>query len=508
MNRRYKKEVESSCEYILPDYMGDIKKILSSRAECIPAGRFLTDSGVEITGAIEYEILYADSENKLTAITSSSDYSVSIPTDAAVYVDCAQHSRVSSMNIRITGPRKISMKFGVETSATVTSSASCEVAGDAFSSDREPEHTTRVINTENSIYGKSVEREYAEEGERMRDVAAEDVEIISSSGRVRVFETRAVDGGVEIKGELVIVAIVRTPEQPPFSIRRTIPFEERVEIDGVTKDMQVVADGCVTSAVCGVGEDGEETVITVNAIVEFEAYAVENESVSVITDAYLLDAETVNEYADLEYTTLGSCQINELTISDKISREAIGCADARDILVMYADVRSASAENLGNAVEYKGEIAISGVACEINVDSTVTYVPIKMSRPFVQNVNLNCQNYANSIIDYSIQPVLCEGSFDADDMYVKCILKVKTKLSAPSKITRLATCSVGGDAEIMASASRITVYYPSADDTLFSVAKRFHTTAAKLCCDNSIEATASTHDAPDSLSGVKKLLIR
>ena len=266
MNKRTKREVESSCEYILPDYMGDIKKILTSRAECVPAGKFSSDNGVEITGAVEYEILYADSENRLTAITASSDYSVTVPASAETYVDCSQQSRVASLNIRITGPRKISLKSAVEVSATVTSTAASEVGGDAFGMDREPEHTTRVINAENSIYGKSIEREYAEEGDRLRDVAVEDVEIISSSGRVRVFETRAVDGGVEIKGELVIVAIVRNPERPPFAIRRSIPFEEKVDIDGALKDMQAMADGYVTSVVCGVGEDGEDTVITVNVL--------------------------------------------------------------------------------------------------------------------------------------------------------------------------------------------------------------------------------------------------
>ncbi len=508
MNKRTKREVESSCEYILPDYMGDIKKILTSRAECVPAGKFSSDNGVEITGAVEYEILYADSENRLTAITASSDYSVTVPASAETYVDCSQQSRVASLNIRITGPRKISLKSAVEVSATVTSTAASEVGGDAFGMDREPEHTTRVINAENSIYGKSIEREYAEEGDRLRDVAVEDVEIISSSGRVRVFETRAVDGGVEIKGELVIVAIVRTPEQPPFAIRRSIPFEEKVDIDGALKDMQAMADGYVTSVVCGVGEDGEDTVITVNAIVEFEACVVENESVSVITDAYVMDAETVNKYSELEYTTLGACQINEIVVNDKVSREIVGCADARDILALNAEIRSSSAELSSSGVEFKGEIGISGVACEINVDGSVAYIPVKFTIPFTQNVNINCQMPLNSCVEYSLQPVLCDGSFDSDDMHVRCILKTQIKLVNAASVMRLSECNIGAGEVSVPSLSRITVYYPDASDTLFAVAKKFHTTTAKLCCDNAIESTAAAVDSADSLAGVKKLIIR
>ena len=67
MDRRIQKECESGCEYILPDYMGDIKKILMSSARVVPSGKLAGGGNVEASGVVEYEILYADSEGKLTA---------------------------------------------------------------------------------------------------------------------------------------------------------------------------------------------------------------------------------------------------------------------------------------------------------------------------------------------------------------------------------------------------------------------------------------------------------
>ncbi|MBQ8689868.1 MAG: DUF3794 domain-containing protein [Clostridia bacterium] len=509
MNKQIKKDIESGCDYILPDYMGDIKKILSGRARCVPNGKFLTDSGVEITGAVEYEVLYADSENRLTAINISSDYSAVVPANAELYVDTWAEARVGSFNIRITGPRKMSLKSAVEVNATVSEHSSIGIEGDAFESSNSVEKISRVINVENSLYGKTLEREFAEEGERLPNTLPEDIEIISATGSVRVYETRPVDDGVEIKGELVIVAIVRTNEQPPFAIRRAIPFEEVVEIEGITRDMQVMGDGYITSAVCSIAEEMEESVINLNVIAEFEACAYTTEAIDVVTDAYLKESETKCAYEVLEYQTSGACQIIDAVINEKVARADVACAEARDIISLNCDARASECALTASGVEISGELAISGVACEINVDNTETYIPIKITVPYHTNVNLNCQITDKSRVSCFVTPVLCEGSFDAEDMYLKCALKVKVKVDNIESVTRLSECYVGAAVTEVPTSSRITVYYPDKNDTLFGVAKRFHTTAAKLACDNPLpdEATAAI-DAASSLAGVKKLIIR
>ena len=56
--------------------------------------------------------------------------------------------------------------------------------------------------------------------------------------------------------------------------------------------------------------------------------------------------------------------------------------------------------------------------------------------------------------------------------------------------------------------ARVTVYYPTSSDTLFSVAKRFHTSGLKLAGDNGItEAVFSSDNPTGSLKGVKRVII-
>ncbi len=508
MNRKVIKECESSCEYILPDYMGDIRKVLSSKARAVPGGKFISEGAVEVSGVVEYEIIYADSENKLTAISASSDYEMKIPVDSERCEGASEESNVANLTIRITGPRKMIMKVVVSSDITLSESAVIGVSGDAFESGEDIEKATDIINIVYGRNGTSGEREYAEEAERIPGVRVEDVEILSVGGNVRVMETESVADGVRVKGELIIDAIIRTPEQPAVAIRRIIPFEETVSIDGASAGMQSTAGGYVASAVCGLNDEDGECVVAVNVIAEYYATVYANESAEIVTDAYLKTCDTENKYSNFEYGTFENACNVDLQVTAKLPKDSAGCADASEILIMNADLRSYTAEPCENGVNINGEMTISGVACENNVDGTKTYLPIKTQIPFSQNVNINCQFDENSMLDCKLYAVMCEGAFDAEELHIKVVLGGKMTIENRCEIMRLENCRKAGDASFKVTPSRITVYYPSTDDTLFSVAKKFHTTAEKIARDNGISESVMARGVQSSVSDMDRLIIR
>lgn len=182
--------------------------------------------------------------------------------------------------------------------------------------------------------------------------------------------------------------------------------------------------------------------------------------------------------------------------------------DASEIVTMLADVRACSVSVDENGAHISGEIAISGVACENNVDGSETYVPIKTQISFEENVNIDCQNYANSMIDCKIYAVMCDGELDAENLYVKILLCGKIKVEERCEIMRLESSSVIGEPKHKSTASRITVYYPTKGDTLFSVAKKFHTTTAKIAEDNAISESVLASGIDSCLEELERLVIR
>ena len=509
MNRFYKRECESSCEYSLPDYMGDVKKILSVSANAIPSGKFASDGQVQFSGVVSYDVLYSDFEGKLTHLTASSDYDVAVPTDSEGYVDSFADMRVSNLSVRLTGPRKLIAKSIVSSSVSVETEAALECSGDAFAEGTSPEVATEEISVKTVLFGTSPEREYAEEAERFSGLGAEDVEIIATSGAVRVIESTATDGGVLVKGELIITSIVRTESQPPFAIKRIIPFEETVSVEGVSQDMQTWADGYLSSVTSGVADSEEGCSLTVNAIAELTCKAAKNKSVSVITDAYVKERDTAASYEDYSYGTLVSMGNTESAFSVSVARADIGCEQIRDVLTLGCEIRSFEKKRSGTGVEISGDAVFSGIACEINEENKASFLPIKFTSPFSVNVNCGCQIPDNSEIEASVCPIDTEFSLDAETLTVKPSLKVGYSVTAGNTLTRLCECSICGEEEYKSRLSTVTVYYPENNESLFAVAKKFHTTAAKIASDNNLsEGVLKDGDSPLSQISMKRLIIR
>ncbi len=509
MNKIYQKECESALEYSLPDYLGDVKKILSVSASTIPSGKFAADGEVNFSGVVSYDILYSDSEGKLTGFTLSSDYDLSVPTDSDTYVDAMAESRVASLAVRLTGPRKLTVKSVVSNNVKVSSDGTVECLGDAFAEGNSPEVACRTIKTEKSYFTTSSEREYAEEAERLNGVTPDEIEIIATSGAVRITESEAVEGGVLVRGELIITSIVKTTEQAPFAIKKTVPFEETVNFDGLRPDMQIMADGYITSVTAGVSEDTEGSVITVNAISELYCMASENTELSVITDAYLKNKNTAAKYEDYEYTGIVCMAMTEERFSASVSRVDIGCENIREVLTLSADVRSFDKNIAPAGFSLNGEAVFSGVACEINESNEPSYVPVKFTAPFNLNVHCNTQIPGGAKLEVSLTPIDCETVLDPEKLTVSCCAKIGYRITETNVINRITECSVTGGEELKRTLSNITVYYPEDEETLFEIAKKFHTTCAKIANDNHLdEAVIAMSEAPVSNSNVKKLIIR
>ena len=65
------------------------------------------------------------------------------------------------------------------------------------------------------------------------------------------------------------------------------------------------------------------------------------------------------------------------------------------------------------------------------------------------------------------------------------------------------------DEEYSSDASVVTVYYPDASESLFTIAKKFHTSVGEIAVSNKLtESVFASSDAPLGMHGVKKLLIK
>ncbi len=510
MNRKIKKECESGCEFILPDYMGDIKKLLMSSAKVIPTGKFVGEGSLEISGVVEYEILYADSDNKLTAINTSSDFTEVLSICGDSYIDSAEETRISNLKIRITGPRKMLLKAELESSVSISEENPFVVEGDAFADEEKAEKCTRVINYSSSIFKKSGEREYAEVAEKFSETEPDEIEVVAVSAAVHVENAKAGDGEVLLKGRNIVSAVLKSGDRAaPFKIKKSIPFEEKLELDGVSADMLATASGFVSSVNIGLGSENGECVAVANIIAEYNVEVVENLSETVVTDAYFTDKETLNKYTDADYYKSLYAGTKELSFDVKGDKESLLLGDAKDVICACSEVRNTSAVISKNGCQISGEVILSGVACEVNVDGSVTYIPIKLQAPFEENVNIDCQLPDDAALEYSLSVSDTEIDMDSESLVARCTLSLRLSATQAHRIKRLASCESIESDEAARDKSTVTVYYPKVGERLFDVAKKYKTTSARIALDNKLsESALSSFDSADSLVGINKLIIR
>lgn len=500
-----KKECESSCEYILPDYLGDIRKVLSVSASATPAGNFVSDGEVHISGIVNYNILYSDAENKLSSIETTSDFDVKAPLDEG-FVDTNTDTRVANFGVRVNGPRKITVKSQLKSDIYSEYPDTVEYSGDAFAKAEDLQTLTTVINSENMLFGTLKEREYAEEAEEVA-APADSIEIITSSGLVRIIETIPVDGGVEVKGELIVTAIITTDVGEPFAIKKTVPFDETISIEGGNENMQPSADAYLTSLTVNAVDRGEGSVITVNAISDFTAKMAYNSEVSIIKDAYLKNAKTEEVYSDYSYKELVKSGNAELSFKKSIPRVEIGAENVKEILGVTADARQSGVAIRGGVCTIMGELMFSGVACQINENSELRYIPLKFSAPYELNVNLNCHLPEDTVFEAAVSVADVALYIDSVDASCEVLLKLIYRAYIPKTVKRLSECSqVDALAEDENEAS-VTVYYPEAGETLFSIAKAFRKSPSDIARDNNLDIAVSA-DSSNALLSVKKLMIK
>ncbi len=499
---------ESSTEYILPDYLGDVRKILFTSASARPAGNFLGNDRVECSGILVYDMIYLDAEDNISSVQFTSDYDYDVRYPAENCRDAIVDTEVSAYSIRLAGPRKISARASVTGSVRLTVDEKLEISGDCIGVREDVELATLRMSIERGELSSVTERECAEAIARLDSAIAEEVSVIYSDARATADSVEYTDGAVTVKGKLRMSAVIKNGENDVFPAEKLMNFEESVPFEKGEEDMKFTPEITLTSLKASVNpcEDGCEVVLS--SIMELSVLGEKNDKKEIITDGYLKSCASSNQYEELCWSELIDTVNAKGNHSASIPRSDITAGKLREILFLTAEPRVESVIKDIDGVKILGDVKYSGVASELDEEGSIGYTMVKFSSPFATNVNINCQNPDKLTFEAKVTAHGASASIDADNLYAACVLESSVIFCEEKKARILSSMSAVENEPYESCSSKITVYFPTADDTLFSVARRFHTSALKVAADNSLgEAVMSQDGYQGNLAGVKKLII-
>lgn len=489
--RRAEVYTDSSAEWVLPDYNGDVRKLLLCDAQIHPAGKFAGDGEVELTGIIAYNIVYSDPDGNLDSTSFSSEYEYKVKCSKDTYVDCIADTRVANVSVRLVGPRKISVRASVAGCVSVIEEAAVSVDAECSASGFIPELATECLNIRSTLASESVEREYAEVLASLDGAIADEVKVLYSGADFELGEQSFSDGDLTVTGTLTLFAIVKTEDgtsvyEKEISVDCSIPFDE------ASADMTFIPSVSVVSLKDNVNATENGSDVVLSAIVEFSAVAEGNTELEVVGDAYMKECASESTYDDFAYSSFVSLVNACESVEGATLRSELDFETVRDVILSDARARIDSCEVVDGIVKISGEIKFNMIASSVDTSGKEIYFPIKINTEFTKNVNLGCQTSDKIHVEPKISLSHVKGYIDAERVFGTAKMNLCLSVISSESARILSTFSAREDLPFEKRGSRISVYYPSGDESLFSVAKKFHTTVAKVALDNSLTQSVAT----------------
>ena len=498
---------ESVGEYSLPDYNGDVKKILAVKTKVFPTGKFVGEDALEFSGTVAYEVVYLDGENTLTHSELSTDYDAAVKINSETYVDSDVLTSVAATSVRLIGPRKLSVKCTLDNEVRILEKRVYEIEGDSFM-EYDPETLTASVSVLTSAFSTGESREIEDEILHVEGAIADEMEVLLTDAHFDLDTLDVSEDSATVKGSVTVSCLIKNEGELPRLVARSLPLTEEVSFPEVESFDSLDTRCEITSVKSAVTPTEDGVSVTATLTLTPRLYAKKNLSLELVTDAFVKERGIENEYSDFGYTEHVCTETKEENFEFKRGISEASIENMGDVIFAEALARVEECEIVENGVDITGEIRFVGIVAAVDDSGDASYSPIRFSVPYVQNVNLNCQKHDNMRVNCATNTSNVKISFDENNVYASVTLTTFVTLSSEMR-QRCLGASYLTDEEHSRDESIVTVYYPEPSESLFSIAKRFHTSVGEIAESNRLsESVFASSGAPIGGFEVKKLIIK
>ena len=494
--------IESEGDYVLPDYEGSIRKILHTRSRVEQKGRFKNGDKLESNGVVNHCVVYVNEDNKLESIEFTTDYELSVKCVPEEYVSSIIKPRVLSSSIRLMGPRKLSARTSIGCRIVINERKNYSVDCDEDLAD-DYEALESSLAVRSTLTDRSDEYEYSETVMKIDGVVEDEIRILLVSVDAVDKNIEENVGRIDAEGNFVVNILYAVGAEPPSLTEFKIPFSHKIDtVDGVdAEDTETIVYINNIEAEALPTDDGSEINVKFTAFSELVRTSTQN--VSVLTDGFYKSYECENEYAKVTYPSLVMAKAFEYDFSCIIPKSELDLEEIRNVVFCSADISACDVSNNNDGLKMEGEIKFSGIACQINEDLNLEYAPLKTMSKFCINVNDSGQNKQFDVAEAEVVPGFVETVVVEDSVEFRAKLYCRILLTKNGCVDAVSSYSALGD-KLVKEEGIVNVYYPSKDENLFSIAKRFKKSLISIA-----EANALSQEtiAQNSSNNFDKLII-
>lgn len=487
---------ELSGDFTLPDYQPEIKRLLRVSASILPPSKYVGDSEAELAGGIDYYVHYTGSDNQVYCAPLSSEYKVSVPMDknelSLVNVTADAETVPDMVSGRVTSPRKLNIKCRLKTRARMYGDAPIDKSYESMGEDNQillgrSEVTRRIFAQSEMI---------RLDDEIIQSAADGETRIICAQGNVLIGESAVSNGAANCKGELYLKLLMcKEPNGVPYTAVRRMPFNSTVMIEGATSGCEASVKGSVAEMSINV----EESRIAIDAGIILELSICKNEGVTYVKDAYSTTHDTECTYKEIPFLEEGRAFNSNFTQSDSMTLEKAGIGPEHKIIDISGYAYPESAVLEGEKWVFTGKTKFS-----LLTEKEGEYGNAEIEMPYRYAIDSKHNEEENAYADATAEIISARARLDGERIGIDAEVMMRCIISTRNSAKMLDSVSFGEEKE--KSRGEYVVCYPSHDDNLWSIAKRYSTTVSAITLTNKL-TPAPIPDAKDTLSGVHYLIV-
>ncbi|WP_101876480.1 DUF3794 and LysM peptidoglycan-binding domain-containing protein [Lachnoclostridium edouardi] len=493
-------------DFIVPDTMDDVDRVLLDAGEIQIESARAQGEKVNVRGKLDFRILYRKADGGLQTLAGSIPFeeSVNVPgLEERDYTETAWE--LDDLSVGMINSRKLSVKALVTLTVQTETLRDVEAAVDIEGAGSEDGAELELQKQKVEAAAIAVRRKDTYRVKELISLSGNkpDMEhILWSEIRLRAESARPLDGKLVMEGELMVFVIYtgEGEDGPVQYLEESVPFSGELELPEALEEMipQISMKLVHKELEAKPDYDGEMRELELDAVVELNIKLYEEEEVEILSDLYSTNREVTMEIEEACFDKILAknackCKIVEKIQLDNGERILQICHSEGNVKIDETEIKE-------DALHIEGvlEVQLLYMTSDDNepIRSRTEMIPFHYMAD-AKGLTENSIYQLNSSID-QLTAVMMGG----DVVEVKAVVNLDLLVLQPvchQVISSAATQPM--DVQKLQKLPGIVGYVVQPGDSLWKIAKKFHTTV-----DNIMETNGLTSDKIQP--GDKLLLVK
>ncbi|RXI41069.1 peptidase M23 [Clostridium tetani] len=487
-------------EYVIPDTHPDVIKVLTVEVRPKVNSKEVMKDKVYLEGDLEYNVIYLAKEEETMNVFNvgyTGHFSNYVELKGADFdMDCECEAYVEHMDCNIINERKIGIEGVVKLKSEVYKKYNFEIIKDIEESEdiqmlKNPIEIDKIAsNIETDIIGKGV----IEIPSSQPEVES----ILNWNINIKDREINVYDDKASIQGKAMVNLIYKGKDtRDIFAIEETLEFDKDIEVENAAPFMKNYSDFHVEGLEVDIKDNdiGEKRIIDLEALIKVNTKLMYKEDMNIIEDAYSPSIFMEMKKESYELNVTHGEGKEEIVVKDDIE---IGNSELRpkQILSCTGNTCITDKRIVEDKVIIDGVLNVNVLYKTANEDNYIECVSEEV--PFsctvdVPGAKIQMRSLAKCILNG------IEANIEAGNIAIKAIVNCYSKVNYVSNKEFLVDIE-SIEEELPEKKASVTIYVVQNGDTLWKIAKRYHTTVENIVNINELED-------PDIIKPGDKLII-